>query len=357
MTYAPFRTLSFIAAFWPAAHACAQGSWQFFDLHPTGAASSEISGGGDGQFVGGAHFSGEPGLRAFLWDRSGQPTQLSAGVPESASALGAGGGLQGGQFNGRAALWSGTPESRVDLHPLSNPLGSWIWGTTANQQVGSTVNPPFPYRSRAALWSGTAESFVDLHPTGAAESFAYATDGEYQGGYAQYTGFHQAMLWHGSAASAVLLGPSFGASEVRGMVPGQQVGFAETPTGAHAVLWRGTPESLTDLHPPGVPGVSELHATCGSAQVGLAPSLEFGNTAAIWFGTAESCTPLAPFVPAGYANASPSAVWFDGSRYFVAGTVNVESTTHAFLMVGIPAPSSAAALALASLFAARRRRA
>ncbi|NUL81533.1 MAG: hypothetical protein HUU60_02275 [Armatimonadetes bacterium] len=53
-------------------------------------------------------------------------------------------------------------------------------------------------RSHAALWYGTAESFVDLHPAGARESQINDLFGDYQVGWAFWP-TRKAVLWNGTA--------------------------------------------------------------------------------------------------------------------------------------------------------------
>lgn len=53
---------------------------------------------------------------------------------------------------------------------------------------------------RAALWSGTAASWVDLNPVGSTDSVVSAIDGDQQVGYA-WIGGQRAGLWSGTADS------------------------------------------------------------------------------------------------------------------------------------------------------------
>ena len=57
-----------------------------------------------------------------------------------------------------AALWSGTPESFVDLNPVGSDLSAAL-GVDGSWQVGFAV---MGNASHAALWSGDSNSFVDL---------------------------------------------------------------------------------------------------------------------------------------------------------------------------------------------------
>jgi hypothetical protein len=61
----------------------------------------------------------------------------------------------------------------------------------------------FTTSSRAAMWSGTAASYVDLQPPGAINSNAYAADGEFQWGGVLFQSGGRAVRWSGSAASMV----------------------------------------------------------------------------------------------------------------------------------------------------------
>jgi hypothetical protein len=272
---------------------------------------------------------------------------------------------QVGRLNERATLWSGTTASRVDLHPLSNPVLSGALAVAGNQQVGYTY--PTVAARHAALWSGSAATFVDLNPAGAPSSDARATDGEFQGGWAQLPNFTtHAALWHGTAASFVDLSPNPAReSWINGMAPGQQVGWVEQPIAGgggaeHAALWSGSAASFIDLHPygPASSRISHLMATCGSAQVGDANIIGFGNVAGIWFGTAASFINLGQYLPPGYGESSATSVAFANGMYYVGGFAYPAGpgAAEAFLWVGIPAPGGLALLGVAAGVAAHRRR-
>src|SRR5208337_3689925 len=64
---------------------------------------------------------------------------------------------------------------------------------------------PVQQTGHALLWSGTPDSFVDLNPTGFTASDALATNGFDQVGYGIAHGWY-ALLWTGSASSAINLG-------------------------------------------------------------------------------------------------------------------------------------------------------
>ena len=113
------------------------------------------------------------GAHAALWTSlsAGSVIDLDPGIDRSGSfAFAIAGNIQGGIAGpSHAALWRGTPESYVDLHPtwIANSLTSVVYGADKDVQVGFVAyrNEPIPYRddSHATIWFGTAASMVDLH--------------------------------------------------------------------------------------------------------------------------------------------------------------------------------------------------
>ena len=96
----------------------------------------------------------------------------------------------------RAAMWSGTADSYVDLHP-NGALDSVAWGGGDGQQVGSVLSGVLGEGNHATLWTGSASSRVDLHPAGWASSIAVAARGGQQVGRGTFnaTTFTAAILW------------------------------------------------------------------------------------------------------------------------------------------------------------------
>lgn len=323
-----------------------RADWTIVNLHPGGQLSSWIHA-VDGGRQGGESL-GNPGF----WSGSG--SSWTALAPSHFGAVhGMSGGVQVGVIGvglaSHAALWRGTPESLVDLHPAGVP-SSQALAVYGDQQVGYIHDG----RPRAALWYGTAESFVNLNPPGPFDSYARGTDGVHQYGevYNTLSGVFHAVRWSGSAASMVSLHPAgAGRSRLHGVAPGQQVGEVD----GHAALWSGTAASFVDLNPPGRTG-SVLFATCGSAQVGMANFGSLDWRPGIWFGTAQSFTPLP--VPAGYTLVEVRAVESFNGQYYIGGSGRNEATgaREALLWVGVPAPGTAAVLGVAGVAAARRRR-
>ena len=136
---------------------------------------------------------------------------------DGARANGTSGGQQVGSVEGFASLWSGTAASCVSLHPVGSEYGaSEAYGVDDGQQVGYVkfaADSPYPYAEHAALWSGSRESLVDLHPAWARWSRAHRVSGGRQVGFV--TGSDEyllgsaqhACLWTGTAESCVDLHP------------------------------------------------------------------------------------------------------------------------------------------------------
>lgn len=287
------------------------------NLHPPGATRSLVWGGGDGQQVGRASFASlTVPTRAMLWAGSaGSAVDLHPAGWAFSEAHDAADGQQVGvaQFSSAfvtsAVMWTGTAESFVRLDPPTGTGASRALGTDGVQQVGTWVGG-FGGSSaiRAALWSGSAASHVDLHPTGDSLSEATAVSHGQQVGWVQLPSQpggdrpEVASLWTGSAASWVNLNPA-GASSSRatGVFNGLQVGSARTAAGERASLWRGTAASWVDLHAFVPPEFSSSRATDISTVNGfLIISGDGFNTATnrtealIWTAPDPGCDALNP---------------------------------------------------------------
>lgn len=316
-------------------------------LQPIGALNAAIYGVYGGQQAGSADFGS--GSQAILWSGS------STGWVTLSSNAGAG-GIWGSQcvgyVGGTATLWD--HGVAVSLNP-SGATYSVAIGVRDGQQVGF-ANLPI---ERAILWHGTAASAVNLHPAGAISSFAYATDGTLQGGSATFggTGTYHAATWNGSAATFQDLNPSSAyISEILGMAPGQQVGYAQLIGGQeHAALWSGTAQSFQDFEPTSLPNLSSrLLATTGTEQVG---DISVGlPRATIWFGSRDNYLDLQQFLPGNFTSSEATSAYRDGSTLYVGGWGQISGQTQAFLWVGtVPAPGSVLVLLGAAGIAIRRR--
>lgn len=265
---------------------------------------------------------------------------------------------------GHATIWTGTAPSMIDLNP-SGAAGSFALATSGINQAGYAVFGSSVYTT-AGMWSGSAASWINLQPQGAVFSFAYAISGNHQAGQVGLPDpngpgeLPYAALWSGSASSWVNLSPglNFG-SAVLGMSGEQEVGWVSSATMAqHASMWNSTAASWRDLHPH-LDGASIMSATCGSAQVGwVSSSVTHLQHAGIWFGTAASYIDLAQFLPQGYAESSASAIDVQNGVYTVGGWAINASTnrSEAFIWVGVPSPATSVPMLLSGLVLTRRRR-
>jgi hypothetical protein len=118
----------------------------------------------------------------------------------------------------------------IDLTPSG--FSSFLYGNGVSdgQQVGYGF---IAAHWHALLWTGSPDSVVDLTPSGFTDSFAYGvSDGQQVGsGYPQGGGEH-ALLWTGSADSVVDLHPSeFTLSTATAISDDQQVGYGYLPSG------------------------------------------------------------------------------------------------------------------------------
>jgi hypothetical protein len=233
-----------------------------------------------------------------------------------------------------AALWSGTPDSFVDLHPAGY-MNSWAYATSGRQQVGIVCRSYLFAGSYAALWSGSAASFQNLNPRGAEVSGATSISGNQQAGWVYFSGKvggnPRAAIWFGTADSFVDLHPAgASASTVFSTSGTQQGGKVTYRLTDHAAIWSGTAASFVDLNPPGA-SASSVGATTGSEQVGYV-DVAGGHHAGIWFGTADSFVDLHAILPSSYYSGSEAhAIWKDRYTIKVLGVADVidAGVTHA----------------------------
>lgn len=263
-------------------------------------------------------------------------------------------------LSSRALARHGTAESAVLLHPAEGYTSTDARAVSSGMQVGLATH----YQSgqiHAALWTGTADSFVDLHPAGATQSRGLATDGTLQGGWASLPGGgdHEAVIWSGTPESVINLAPD-GAlrSQVNAMAPGVQVGrFSYQSENPHAAMWSGSADSLIDMNPQGAIGL-ELYGTSGQIHTGSTIFSSFGN-AGVWFGDdPNSFVNLHDYLPPEYFVSSALDVSMVGDTIYVVGTAT-RGPTEAWLWVGtIPSPGTLPALGggLLLLGKSRRRR-
>ncbi len=248
-------------------------------------------------------------FRPVVW-REGEaisliPTRNVEPEADFGSVWAVSGNQQVGWIGGahRAAMWNGSSESYVRLHPDGPPYGhSYARGTNGRYQVGQIGQ--VGVGNQAVRWEGSQKSMVSLHPSGYAASDAYATTDDHQVGCAWDGQFRmRAMIWAGSATTAIDLHDNqYYETIAFGLGALQQVGIGsvgstwESPR--HALLWHGLDESRggsISLHPEWAFS-SYAYGTNDQNQVGFVqydqgPYWESPRAAA-WSGSAESYVDL-----------------------------------------------------------------
>lgn len=238
----------------------------FVDLNPEGCYTSEALGVSNGQQTGSVEVGESRNFwHAALWSGSAASfVDLNPAGYLISHATGISGTQQVGLVQGgpdgwlsHAALWNGTADSFIDLNPDAY-YRSTAYGTDYDQQVGyvqGDASQPLEDADgygHAALWNGTADSFVDLHPDGYLGSAAYGVSEGQQVGMVSEDGYNLsscAALWNGTANSFVNLNPvGCNYSIGQGICDGWQVGDAWMQGSMHAASWQGTADSFMDLH-------------------------------------------------------------------------------------------------------------
>jgi hypothetical protein len=321
-----------------AASTTAIAGWEVISLHPAGATSSEawaISGGRQAGYVA---FHPVWWRHAALWSGTAESwvdlhpggeyhTSMVIDMSDKQQAgfthKGEGWGLV------EAAMWSSTSESWFNLHPAADVSYSWATGISGDVQVGRVevavwVAGDLHYVEHASLWKGTAESWVDLNPAGALTSRANATSGGQQAGYAYFGRWNEeadqhAGYWSGSAGSWVDLHPAGSSySYAADVSDGQQVGAARFGGRLHAGTWSGTAASWVDLNPPDSTE-SIAYGVADGYQVGYV-TLADDRRASIWSGTAESFFDLHDLLGPEYSASEARSIDVSGDEIWVAGT-------------------------------------
>lgn len=337
---------------------------------PVSLTNSAGRGVGAGQAVGTGRIAGAPQpdeTHAVIWPQdSGAAVDLHPPDFRYSAALDTDGRRQVGHGNGpptafkrHALLWQGSATGYVDLHPPGNWNDSIARAIAGGQQVGN-INYYF-YTSyeriiieHAALWRGSAQSAVDLHPSGIGceRSYAHNTDGNRQVGNGYFptssnTAPYRALLWSGTAASVVVLHPAgYTHSFAEGVGGGEQVGYAFNTNGdgySRAMLWRGTAQSAVQLHPAGYI-TTVAWATNGVNEVGSGSTPATGSQshALRWSGTAESVVDLHSLLPAEFSQGSSIAYDIDALGNIVGMAQRPDGSTIAVLwrkISGTPMPT------------------
>ena len=137
-------------------------------------------------------------------------------------------------FDGKATVWYGTPESAQDLHSDYPYNWSIAYDVYAQKQAG-TLNDNDPFHVGAGIactWQNTPESMNNLNPVECDASWAFGIYEDTQVGYGGFNRVNHALLWNDSSESVVDLhsGGYFG-TRAYGVSDTQQVGFARLGMG------------------------------------------------------------------------------------------------------------------------------
>ena len=158
-------------------------------LTPTGSIGSDAFAVSGSMVAGWSESAGK--RHAYVWDLvTGQQYDLHPAAAVSGSSVS---GLDGNRAAGtlglgggvtHAVLWNDVATDHyVDLNPPAATGGSTAWDVSGNSQAGKVDF------LGAALWHGSAESYVRLHPAhiaNAGNSVAYAVDRHVQAGFVEY---------------------------------------------------------------------------------------------------------------------------------------------------------------------------
>jgi hypothetical protein len=339
----------------PAGVALAAGpEYAFVDLHPLDSryhAGSQAGGlAGAGRQAGYANYSDNAPIASHAAVWGGSPETFVDLHPSLGWFLTVAAGTNGpwqvgwGQPTGapgpRALLWQGTAASVVDLTPpgvdsaqATGIAGDQVVGTTVARYADDNFAILTPH---AVMWTGPGHTLVDLNPGPGQGSRLFGTDGTHQVGDVGH-----AAVWSGTASSMRLLPEptGFTASSARGVAGDQVVGYG-IPAGAadHALLWSLAGDTVIDLNPAGFTR-SRAAATNGRQQVGtgVTPDLPF-ERALVWNGTPDDYVDLTSLLPPGYASAA--AYGIDDAGNIVGSALSPDSLVHAVMWVPVPEPSS-----------------
>jgi hypothetical protein len=249
----------------------------------------------------------------------------------------------------------------VNIHPIG-ATHSAAYSTTGRFSVG---NASFgDTNDRAILWShlnGTHFT-TDITPPGFPQAIAMDIEGISIVGAGGVNEFGRALYWPTPDAPVVLAPPGAAYSVAQRIRGDQQVGWAGVGLWfAHAMLWRGTAESVVDLNPPGF-RYSDAVETNGRQQVGWASDPPPNTShppnhghAFVWSGTAESGIDLHAFLePGRFVSSGAGAIDDLGNIY--GGAVDRDGVSHIIKWTPVPEPAAGAVCAALTLWLLARRR-
>jgi hypothetical protein len=322
----PRRIAAIISFLLIALPLCAQFTTQ--DVTPAGTSNAGLSGTANGKAAG-SHNG-----HAMVYDRVlNQTTDLANPVGAVNSVAKATDGAEEVGYSvvgyySQCIVWNGsTGPAPVTLTP-STYLASWCLGTDGGNEIGWAWKANYIYSTEhAMMWSGNPNSSVDLHAGGAVYSRGRGVNGNEQVGEIDnspttdpddgvISSARQAVLWHGTAASMVNLNPAGYLASAALATNGTQEGGWAAPslaTGIHAMMWSGSAATAVDLQPAGFTDtrVTALSLTMqvGDGWVGgAAHSLTAHRHALAWTGTAASALDLNQYIPVGYTDAVATGI-------------------------------------------------
>jgi hypothetical protein len=267
-------------------------SWQSLGSYPDGAWCEEHWGTAFAGYTIRIDAFGDDFAEAVLWELNSGIVETSLHPPgaiqsraEAVHGFEQGGSVAFTENDNRAALWSGSAASLIDLHP-AGAGDSYVLGMGPGQQVGYATLP----FSHACIWSGSPESFVDLHPVNQGLENLLASQGAQTDGTTQ-------VGW---------------------------IIFENGLITDHPALWQGTPESMVDLLPTGwrdgkALGVADGRQA-GYARRSLGTAFDDDYRALLWSGSAEDRVDLGAILPPGqFERSFAYDVWTEGSHWYVIG--------------------------------------
>lgn len=306
------RKLAFAVLFcaMPIVHA----QWTATIVHASSDLNSDLLGTSGTVHVGYSARPGEPD-RPTMWNPSKitlpVPGAPQDGVIRAILRTKAVGSYNAGGVKG--AYWENVNNinSLITLIP-GGATSCYLYGLTDTQQVGYTVQSN---QDRAALFTGTVASYVDLAPTGKPFSNAYGISGNTQVGAAgESANVSTAAKWSGTASSYEDINPAGATTSVAGCIDGTTIGgYATILNQQIAGIWTGPSSTWVPLTGPTNSG--GVFAISGDYQVGY-----IDGSATIWAGTPNSAFPLASALPAGvYSSTRAKGIAVDSTGITVVG--------------------------------------
>lgn len=194
---------------------------------------------------------------------------------------------------------AGIAPAQVEFNAIS--LHSSGWTRSFATGAAGSIQAGYVRTTQAipAIWRGTPESamLLDARPFGWVEAQISSTTETYQVGHGiigDVSFTTHAIMWKGTPESIRDINPAgFHASHADEVSGNQIVGNATKGNVIHAGLWRASDGAFTDLHPTGALS-SGARATDGVRQAGAATFPNKGNRGLIWNGSKDDYIDITP---------------------------------------------------------------